>query len=69
MYVPIWDISTGDDEGFLNLDTLDKFKIEFQGGNPSVYNLVSKKGSVTKVYRISGNSYVRIRQHMAQHEF
>lgn len=68
MFVPIW-TPEGEDEGYLNLDTLDRFKMEYSPGNPDTFNLIAKKGSITKVWQISGNSYQSIKAHMGQHGF
>lgn len=65
MFIPIWD-TDGTDEGYLNLDTLDRFKLEKLSGSPTEVNLVTKKGAFTKVWRISGNSYQNIKEHMNQ---
>ena len=65
MYVRIWS-TEGEDEGYLNLDTLDRFKLESTGDNPFSYNLIAKKDTVTKVWKIPGDSYVKIKDHMKQ---
>lgn len=69
MFVPIWSTS-GEDEGYLNLDLIDRFKLESSEDPPGTsYNLIAKKGSETKVWKISGNSYVNIKKYMIHHEF
>ncbi len=68
MFVAIWS-PEGEDEGYLNIDTLDRFKLETEGGSSVSYNLVAKKGVETKVWKISGNSYVNIIKSMGRHSF
>jgi len=68
MFVPIWS-PEGEDEGYLNLDTLDRFKMERSSSDSNTFNLISKKGSVTKVWQISGNSYQNIKEHMNRHGY
>ncbi len=65
MWIAIWS-PQGRDEGYILLDNYDRFKLEYDPGSPNTYNLITKQGSTTNVWKISPNSYHNIKEFMSR---
>ncbi|KKN14348.1 hypothetical protein LCGC14_0997070 [marine sediment metagenome] len=65
MWIAIWS-PQGIDEGYILLDNYDRFKLEYDSDSPDTYNLITKQGSSTKVWKISPNSYHNIKEFMSR---
>ncbi len=59
--------TTGEDEGYLELDRWDSFKSETDPDEPTSKNLVVKRNTTTKVYHISDRSYNALMEYITRY--